>query len=228
MRDVLDQFLSGEARIESGGGGEKTDAGADFFGLLDDIVAADERGAVRGLEDGGEHAEGGGFAGAIGSEEAVNSARLAREADVIDSADFAAFFVLEAFGQATSFNHQETPWRVFLEQGTEHSQSTTREGDEMLLQREREDGNGGRKQRIVQEEKAKIVSRTRQSSYSTGMDQPLWQLGHCLASNLSGETRNILLHWMQTRWITELTTASDRDDLTEPVGWELGIFSTFV
>jgi len=49
-----------------------------------------------------------------------------------------------------------------------------------------------------------------------------------LASNLSGGTRNILLHWMQTRWITELTTASGRDDLTEPVGWELGIFSTFV
>jgi len=61
-----------------------------------------------------------------------------------------------------------------------------------------------------------------------GGDQPLWQLGHCLASNLSGETRNILLHWMQTRWITELTTASGRDDLTEPVGWELGIFSAFV
>jgi hypothetical protein len=32
--------------------------------------------------------------------------------------------------------------------------------------------------------------------------QPLWQFGHCFASNLSGVTRNILLHWMQTRWIT--------------------------
>jgi hypothetical protein len=27
-----------------------------------------------------------------------------------------------------------------------------------------------------------------------------------LASNLSGVTRNMLLHWIQTRWMTELTT----------------------
>src|SRR6266487_5699682 len=110
--EVFDQFLSGEAGIEGRGGGEKTDAGTDFFGSLDDIVAADERGAVSGLKDGGEHAEGGGFAGAIGSEEAVNPARLAGETDVIDSADFTALFVPEALGQATSINHQETPWRV--------------------------------------------------------------------------------------------------------------------
>src|SRR6266705_3385535 len=32
-------------------------------------------------------------------------------------------------------------------------------------------------------------------------------MGHCLASNRSGETRNILLHWMQTRWMTGLMTA---------------------
>jgi len=29
-----------------------------------------------------------------------------------------------------------------------------------------------------------------------------------LASNLSGVTRNILLHWMQTRWMTGLMTAA--------------------
>lgn len=34
------------------------------------------------------------------------------------------------------------------------------------------------------------------------MGQPLWQLGHCLASKFSGVTRNMLLHWTQTRWIT--------------------------
>jgi hypothetical protein len=29
---------------------------------------------------------------------------------------------------------------------------------------------------------------------------PLWQLGHCFASNLSAGTRKTLLHWTQTRW----------------------------
>ncbi len=38
---------------------------------------------------------------------------------------------------------------MFLEQGTEHSQSTTRKGDEMLLQRETEDREQGRKQGIA-------------------------------------------------------------------------------
>jgi len=38
-----------------------------------------------------------------------------------------------------------------------------------------------------------------------------------LASNLSGVTRNILLHWMQTRWITGLMTAPGWDDLGKPV-----------
>ncbi len=97
-----------EAGIEGCGGGEKTDAGADFFGSLDDVVTANEGGAAGGLEDGGEHAERGGFAGAIGPEEAVNPARLAGEADAIDGADFAAFLVLKAFGQTASFDHEKT------------------------------------------------------------------------------------------------------------------------
>jgi len=37
-----------------------------------------------------------------------------------------------------------------------------------------------------------------------------------LASNLSGVTGNILLHWMQTRWMTGLTTAPGWGDLPEP------------
>ena len=37
-------------------------------------------------------------------------------------------------------------------------------------------------------------------------DQPLWQLGHCLASKFSAATRNILLHWMHTRCSGRLGT----------------------
>jgi len=39
------------------------------------------------------------------SEETVDFAGLAGEADVIDGADFTAFLVLETLGQTTSFNH---------------------------------------------------------------------------------------------------------------------------
>src|SRR6266478_4396518 len=69
-----------------------------FFGVLDDVVAADDGGAVGGLENGGEHAESSGFAGAIGSEETVNLAGLASKADIVDGTDFTALLVLEAFG----------------------------------------------------------------------------------------------------------------------------------
>src|SRR5216684_10802 len=123
---VFDQLLSRETRIERGGGGKEADIGADFFWLLDDIVAANESGAVGGLEDGGQHAQGGGFAGAVGAEETVNLAGLAGKADVIDGADFTALFVLEALGQATSFDHRGTPSWEFVRQGTEPSQCTTR------------------------------------------------------------------------------------------------------
>src|SRR5260370_147464 len=94
---------------EGGGGGKEADIGTDFFRLLDHVVAADDGGTVGGLEDGGEHAKRGGLAGAVGAEETVNLAGLAGKADVIDSADFTALFVLEAFGQTTSINHRGTP-----------------------------------------------------------------------------------------------------------------------
>jgi hypothetical protein len=53
---------------------------------------------------------------------------LAGEADVIDGADFPALLVLEALGQAASFNHRRTPSWEFVRQGTEGSQCTTRGG----------------------------------------------------------------------------------------------------
>src|SRR5882762_9461364 len=115
--EVFNKFLGGKPAIEGRGGGEEADVGADLFRLLDDVVPADPGSAVGGLEDGGEHAKRGGFAGAIGAQEAVNLARLAGEADVVDGADFAALLVLEALGQATSFNHAQTSRWVLLRQG---------------------------------------------------------------------------------------------------------------
>src|SRR5712692_1934150 len=107
--EVFDHFLRAQAGIESGGGREKADIGADLFRLFDDVVAANDRRAVGGLKDGGEHAQGSCLAGAVGAEKAVNPAGLASESDVIDGTDFAALFVMEALGQGTGFNHRRTP-----------------------------------------------------------------------------------------------------------------------
>src|SRR6266852_7245759 len=142
--EVFNKFLGGEPAIEGRGGGEEADVGADFFGLLDDVVAADDGGAIGGFEDGGEHPKRSGFAGPIGAEEAVNLARLAGEADIIDGADFTALLVLEALGQAASFNHRETSRWAIVRQGTKRSQSTTQGGGKML-QAERGWGIGNRK-----------------------------------------------------------------------------------
>src|SRR6266436_7204425 len=103
--EVFDDFLGGEARVESGGGGKKTDAGADFFGLLDDIVAANERGGVGGLKNRSEYAQRGGFSGAIGAEQPVDFSGFAAKTDVIHGPDLSAFFVAEALGQTAGFNH---------------------------------------------------------------------------------------------------------------------------
>src|SRR6266850_23529 len=88
---VLDHFLRGEAGVEGRSSGEEADVGADLFRLLDDIVTADDGGAVGRLEDGGEQAKRGGLASAVGTEEAVDFARMASKGDVIDGADFSAF-----------------------------------------------------------------------------------------------------------------------------------------
>src|SRR5215471_3193788 len=64
---VFDQLLSSETRIECSGSGEKADTGADFFRGFDDVVAANDGGAVGRFKNGGEHTQGSGLAGAIGA-----------------------------------------------------------------------------------------------------------------------------------------------------------------
>ena len=112
--EVLHDLLGGEPRVQSGGGREEADARAHLFGLLDDIVAADQGCAVGRLEDGREHAESGGLAGAISSQQSVDLARLASETHALDCANLAALFVLEALGQTTGFNHRDPPLNGFL------------------------------------------------------------------------------------------------------------------
>jgi len=62
-----------------------------------------------GLEDSGEHTEGGCFACSVCAEQTVNLAWMGSERDLVDGTHFAAFLVLKALGQITSFNHWHTP-----------------------------------------------------------------------------------------------------------------------
>src|ERR1035437_8740216 len=84
--------------------------GAHFLRIVDNIMAADDGGAVARFQNGGEHAQGGGLAGAISAEEAIDFAGLRGEADVVDGADGAAFFILEGLRQPASFDHARSPW----------------------------------------------------------------------------------------------------------------------
>src|SRR5215831_16294066 len=67
-------------------------------------MTANQGGPLGGFENGGEHTQGGGFAGAVGSQQSIDLPWLAAEADVLHGADFAALFVLEELGQPTSFD----------------------------------------------------------------------------------------------------------------------------
>jgi hypothetical protein len=106
---IFDHFLRREAGIERGGGGEEAHVGADFLRIVDNIVAADDGGAVGGFEKGSEHAECGGFSGAVGPEQAIDFAGVCSESDMVDGVDGAAFFILEGFRQSASFDHAKIP-----------------------------------------------------------------------------------------------------------------------
>src|SRR5467141_2140433 len=76
--------------------------------------------------------------------------------------------------------------------------------------------------------RSQFTTRRTGKCYGERGHHPLWQLGHCLASNRSGVTRNMLLHWMQTRWMTELTTAPGWSGLLAPAVGEAAAFSGVV
>src|SRR6516165_759816 len=76
------------------------------MGLVDDIVAADDGGAVGRLKNRGEHPQSRCLAGPVCAKKPVNLARLADKADVVDRADRATLFVVEDLAQTSSFDHE--------------------------------------------------------------------------------------------------------------------------
>ncbi len=80
MRFSLAERCLVDGRVLPGHADELTDD----LRLLDDVVAEDASGAAVGTQQRREHADGGGLAGAVGSEDAVDGAGLDAEVDAVD------------------------------------------------------------------------------------------------------------------------------------------------
>ena len=70
-----------------------------WLALLDDIVAVDAGGAAGGLEQGAQHADGGGLSGAIGAQQAKDLALLDLQADPIHRGEEGGRGALEGLGE---------------------------------------------------------------------------------------------------------------------------------
>src|SRR5580700_7471462 len=103
--EIFDHFLRGQPAVERGGRGKKSHARAYGLRVFYDVISRDDGGAFRGRQDGGKHAQRGGFSGAVGSEEPVNFSRPAGKTHAVDGAHGAAFFVPEPFYQMMGFDH---------------------------------------------------------------------------------------------------------------------------
>jgi len=86
-------FSGGEVVVHDHFFADEADVGADLAVLGDDVEAGDGGGAVGGSGEGAEHADDGGFACAVGSEEAEDFAGHDLEADVVDGGEVAEHFL---------------------------------------------------------------------------------------------------------------------------------------
>ena len=85
---VVDDLVAGEGAGEGAAGlGHVADAAPHLRGLADHVVPGDGGGARRGLEQGGQHPQCGGLAGAVRAEERDDLALLDVEVDAVDGAD---------------------------------------------------------------------------------------------------------------------------------------------
>ena len=97
---------AGEAAEERQAFGDDADLALDFEGMGGEVEAEDLDVAGGGREQAGEHFDGGGFAGAVGAEEAEELARGDGEGDVIDGGEGA-----EAAGEVADGDGGRIHWR---------------------------------------------------------------------------------------------------------------------
>jgi len=78
------QLGAGLLRVEGDVLERDADARAHAVGLVDDVVAGDGGAPRRGAEQRAQHAHGGGLAGPVGAEEAVDLAARDRQVEAVD------------------------------------------------------------------------------------------------------------------------------------------------
>ena len=88
LADKHQVFLHGHIGIQRRNFRQVADAGFGLLGLFLNIMAVNGNGAARGRKIPGDHVHCGGFAGAVGPQQAVNTAVLHSEADIIDRGVF--------------------------------------------------------------------------------------------------------------------------------------------
>ena len=93
--EVFHHFIRRQPPIERGRRGKKSNAGPHFIRLGHDVEAVDGGAAHTGAQQGGEHAQTSGFAGAVTTQQPEDFSRVAMEIDMIDRHDLAAFPVTE-------------------------------------------------------------------------------------------------------------------------------------
>jgi hypothetical protein len=82
-------FGDGEVGIEGEFLGHVSDAALDGFGIANNVKAEDRGRTGRGFEDAAEHADDGGFTGAVGAEQTEDFAALDGEGDVVNGDELA-------------------------------------------------------------------------------------------------------------------------------------------
>jgi len=104
----------GQVRVEGDVLQRRADRGAHVGALADDVVAADRRMPRRRRQQCGEHQHGGGLAGAVRPEEAVDLAGGDPEVDAVDGAGAVLELADESLGvdSVACFRHhcQGTEW----------------------------------------------------------------------------------------------------------------------
>ena len=88
-----------EVAVEGEFLGHVADAVFEFSALMPDVETGDVGVAAGRLKDSAEHFDGGGFAGAVGSEESVHGSGRDFEVDVVDGCE-----VAEAFDESGDFD----------------------------------------------------------------------------------------------------------------------------
>src|SRR5579862_115712 len=103
--EIFNHFQRRQPAVERRSSGKEARVLTSLFGLAPNIKTRDTRRARGGREDRGEHTQSGGFARSVCAEQAINLARGAAEAEILDRANRAAFLIAKFLAEAFGYDH---------------------------------------------------------------------------------------------------------------------------